>query len=51
MTPFWKSLTKADPGYTEAFVVDPGAEALSDRLPLGVDWIFTTDGSTTRTAT
>jgi endonuclease/exonuclease/phosphatase family metal-dependent hydrolase len=43
LTPFWKSLTKADPGYAEALWTIQESKHWSDRLPLGVDWIFTTD--------
>lgn len=44
VTPFWKTLTNADPGYTEALWAVQAQKHWSDRLPLGVDWIFTTDG-------
>jgi endonuclease/exonuclease/phosphatase family metal-dependent hydrolase len=44
VTPFWKSLSDAAPGYTEALWSVQEQKHWSKRLPLGVDWIFTTDG-------
>jgi endonuclease/exonuclease/phosphatase family metal-dependent hydrolase len=44
VTPFWSSLSSADPGYTEALWHVQEQKHWSKRLPLGVDWIFTTDG-------
>ena len=46
VTPFWKALSGADPGYTEALWTIQEPKHWSKRLPLGVDWIFTTGGIT-----
>lgn len=44
LTPFWKALTNAPPGYVESLWAVQEQKHWSKRLPLGVDWIFTTDG-------
>jgi endonuclease/exonuclease/phosphatase family metal-dependent hydrolase len=44
VAPFWKALSNADPGYTEALWAIQEPKHWSKRLPLGIDWIFTTDG-------